>query len=456
MNYQRWTGRGHVIVRSWRFALAILVILVAAAPVVGDPPDRRRTPVVEVVEQCRDAVVNISTTRVVRMRSLYGSPLDSIFDFGPPRTRDQRIQSVGSGVVVHESGYIVTNAHVVSQASDVQVTFADKKTRPAEIVAVDSEHDLAVLKVNAPQPLKYAKLGRSSDIMIGETVVAIGNPLGLQHSVTAGIVSALDRDLQFSDDVTYKGLIQTDAPINPGNSGGPLLNLNGELIGINSAIRGDAQNIGFAIPVDRLWELLPKLLDIERRERVRFGADVSGIDARVVTVRKDSPAAAAGLQPGDRIVRFNDQPLRNGIDYYVHLLDQKPDSQVRLAVLRGPKTLDVSVPLQSIPLPDGRALATKLFGLELREISPDERRESELPDNVGLIVQAVTRASPADRAQIRPRDLILRLDRVPVAALKDVGLALEQTQPGERVYVEGLRLETDFPFFWTVTLQARR
>jgi serine protease Do len=439
--------------QSWSFALLLLAVPALAA---DDPPDRRRTPVVEVFEQCRDAVVNISTTRVVRMRSLYGSPLDSIFDFGPPRARDQRIQSVGSGVVVHESGYIVTNAHVVSQASDVQVTFADKKTLPAEVVAVDSEHDLAVLKVSAPRPLKCAKLGRSSDILIGETVVAIGNPLGLQHSVTAGIVSALDRDLQFSDDVVYKGLIQTDAPINPGNSGGPLLNLNAELIGINSAIRGDAQNIGFAIPVDRLWELLPKLLDIERRERVRFGADVSGTDARVVTVRKDSPAAAAGLLPGDRIVRFNDQPLRDGIDYYVHLLGQKPDSQVRLAVLRGSKTLDVAVLLQSIPLPDGRELATRLFGLELSEVGADERRKSELPDYVGLMVQAVTRGSPADRAQIHPRDFLLRIDRVPVTALKDVGLALEQTQPGERVHVEGLRLDADFPFFWTVTLQARR
>jgi serine protease Do len=436
-------------------ALALLCGAIAAA---GDEPlrDRRRTPVVEVFEQCRDAVVNISTTRVVRMRSLYGSPLDDIFDFGPPRARDRRVQSVGSGMVVHESGYIVTNAHVVSQASDVQVTFADKQTLPAEVVAVDPEHDLAVLKVDAGHPLKALKLGRSDDIMVGETVVAIGNPLGLQHTVTAGIVSALDRDLQFSEDVVYKGLIQTDAPINPGNSGGPLLNLNGELIGINSAIRGDAQNIGFAIAVDRLWELLPKLLDIERRQRVRFGVDVSGTDARVIAVRKDSPAATAGMQTGDRIIRFNGEALRDGIDYYVHLLGQKQGSKVRLAVERGKETLDVTVPLQAVPLPDGRELAARLLGIELAEVSREQRRKLDLPESAGLIVERVEPGGPAERAQIRARDFIVRIDRVPVTGLKDVGLALEQTQPGERMRVEGLRLDADWPFFWTVTLQARR
>jgi serine protease Do len=436
--------------------LAGLVTISAAFAADESQRDRRRTPVVEVFEQCRDAVVNISTTRIVRMRSLFGSPLDDIFDFGPPRARDRRIQSVGSGVVVHENGFIVTNAHVVSQATDVQVTFADKQTLPASVLAVDPEHDLAVLRVAPPARLQAQKLGRSNDIMIGETVVAIGNPLGLQHTVTTGIVSALDRDLQFSNDVVYQGLIQTDAPINRGNSGGPLLNLNGELIGINSAIRGDAQNIGFAIPVDRLWELVPKMLDIERRERVRFGVDVSGTDARVVTVREDSPAAAAGLQPGDRIVRFNGVPLRDGIDYYVHLLGQKPESSVRLAVERGTELLDAVVPLQAVPLPDGRALAARLFGLELREVTGEQRRQLDLPDNAGLVVERVEPGGPADRARIRPRDFILRIDRVPVMALNDVGLALEQTRPGERVHVEGLRLDVDWPFLWTVTLQARR
>ncbi len=444
-----------------KHALTIVIgttLLLSGLAVGGKPPARaaRRTPVVEVFEHCRDAVVNISTTRIVRMRSLGPEWLwDNIFDFGAPPVRDQRVQSLGSGVVVHENGYIVTNAHVVYQASDVQVTFADKKTLPAEVVAVDREHDMAVLKVKAPAPLPYQKLGRSDDIMIGETVVAIGNPLGLQHTVTSGIVSALDRDLKFSEDAVYRGLIQTDAPINPGNSGGPLLNVNGELIGINTAIRGDAQNIGFAIPVDRLWELLPAMLDIESRARVRFGMRVAGPEAKVLDVRQDTPAAVAKLMVGDRVVKFDGTPVRDGIDYNVRLLAQKPGSTVKMEVRRGDKTLDVAVPLESVPLPDGAKLARELLGVELDEISNDLRHKYDLPDYAGLMVASVVRGSPADRAGIIPSDLILRLRRTPVTALQDVGLALEQTQAGERVVVEGLRIDTDRPFFWTVTLRTR-
>jgi serine protease Do len=437
---------------------AWLVISVLTATAAGQEPaarDPRRTPVVDVFERCRDAVVNISTARVIKMRSLGpGSIFDDIFEFGGPSQRNRRVQSVGSGAVVHEAGYIVTNAHVVAQATDVQVTFADKQTLPAEVVAADAEHDLAVLRVKPPKPLTPVRLGRSNDALVGESVIAIGNPLGLQHTVTTGIVSALDRDLQFSEDVVYRGLIQTDAPINPGNSGGPLLNINGDLIGINTAIRGDAQNIGFAIPVDRLWELLPNLLDVERR-RLRFGLRVGGADTRVLGVRPDSPAAKAGLAVGDRIVRFNGQGLRNGIDYYVHLLDEEPGRQVQLAVQRGQQTLDLSVPLEAVPPPNGRELAARLFGLELTEVSDELRRRYDLPPTVGLIVEGVERGSPADRARIRRGDLIVRFDRVPVRTLKEAGAVLEQAEPGERIGVEGLRIDGDHAYFWPVTLKAR-
>jgi serine protease Do len=434
-------------------ALGVLSAL-AGAPAAKQ--DGRRTPVVEVFERCRDAVVNISTTRVVRMQALgQGWLWDDIFDFGRPAITNRRVQSVGSGVVVHESGYVVTNAHVVSQASDVRVTFADKHTVPAEVVAVDPEHDLAVLKVKTTEPLPYQKLARGGDVLVGETVIAIGNPLGLQHTVTAGIVSALNRDLEFSDRVTYRGLIQTDAPINPGNSGGPLLNVNGELIGINTAIRGDAQNIGFAIPVERLWELLPALLDIERRQRVRFGLHVSGQEAEVLEVREESPAEKAGIRKGDRILEFNGQRLRDGIDYHAHLLSQPPDTPVRLKVRRGDKVLSVTVKLESIPLPDGAKLARELLGLELVEISADLRRRYDLPEYAGLMVERVMRGGPADRVGIIASDLILRLHRTPVTSLKDVGLVLEQTQPNDPVVVEGLRIDADRPFFWTGTLRAR-
>ncbi|MFH1747605.1 MAG: trypsin-like peptidase domain-containing protein [Planctomycetota bacterium] len=443
--------------------LTLAALLLFSASADANPPaatsdyDRRRSPVVEVFEQSRAAVVNLSTTRVVRMRSLgFDSFLDDVFDFGQPRRLNRKVHSVGSGVVVHASGYIVTNAHVVAQASDVQVTFVDGQNKSAAIVAVDTQHDLAVLKVETDRKLACQSLGHSDDILVGETVIAIGNPLGLQHTVTAGIVSALNRDLVFSRDQVYSGLIQTDASINPGNSGGPLLNVNGALIGINTAIRGDAQNIGFAIPVDRLWELLPVMLDVERRERVKFGIQISGTQAEVLTVRPESPAAQAGVQPGDRIIRCAGQPVRNSIDYCVHLLEQAPGEEIKLAVQRGQRTVEIAVPLEAVPLPDGYKLAQQHLGLELAAISNRVRRRFDLPAHIGLIVQAVEARGPAGRAGVETGDLILRLDGMTAAKLEDVGRALERIKPGSEVVVEGLRLHTDPAFFWTVALQSRR
>jgi serine protease Do len=440
-----------------RISLALLLagLVTAAATAADESPDRarRRTPIVAVFEQTRDAVVNINTTRIVRSRSLtFGTPLDDIFDFDPRPRRDREVHSVGSGAIVHPAGYIVTNAHVVAQASDVSVTFADQSTLPAEIIAVAPRDDLAVLRVRAPGPLPTCRLGASGDILIGETVVAIGNPLGLEHTVTTGIVSAINRELRFGD-VTYQGLIQTDAPINPGNSGGPLLNINAELIGINTAIRGDAQNIGFAIPISRLVDLLPSMLDLERRQRVRVGLAVDARTPRVTAVRPETPAAAAELRPGDVLERFNGTALASGIDYYVQLLEASPEEDVRLVVRRGDERRDVTLKIEALPPPDGAALARTLLGVELQEITPALRRRYRLPDYARLIVDNVQRGSPADAVGMQRGDLILRLDQTPTLSLNDVGLVLERIRPGADVAVDGVRLE---PFFsWTVPIRTR-
>lgn len=429
-------------------------VAAAPAPAQSEKPNRR-TPVVEVYESCRDTVVNISTTRVVRVRNWrYNSPFDELFNLGP-RYLDQQVSSVGSGVVIHETGYVVTNAHVVLQASDVRVTFANGKTLPATVVALDREHDLAVLAVDAGGDLPAVALGKPNDILIGETVIAIGNPLGLQHSVSAGIVSALNRDVRVDRGVSFEGLIQTDAPINPGNSGGPLLNVHGELVGINTAVRADAQSIGFAIPVARLWELLPDMLDIERRQRVSFGIAVDTAKAEVVKVAPNSPAARAGVKPGDRVARFNGRPIRNGIDYYVDLLRQKPGRAVKLALQRGDQQVDASVELEQLPPPDGRKLGASMLGVTLGPIPASLRRELDLPAYVGLIVEAVEPRSPAADAGIEPRDLIVGLSRIGVSTLEDVGGVLENFPAGDRIVVEGWRLHSDPPFRWDAAVRTR-
>jgi serine protease Do len=433
------------------------VLALAAAVATAEPPERerRRSPVVQVFEESRDAVVNINTTRVQRVRtSRRGFGFDDIFDFGFPSVREQRVRSVGSGAIIHERGYIVTNAHVVAQTEDVSVTFADSHTVAAEIVAVDPEYDLAVLRVRSDRPLPHVSLGRSDDIMIGETVVAIGNPFGLQHTVTSGIVSAVDRDLHFRGDVSYRGLIQTDAAINFGNSGGPLLNVNAELIGINTAIHGDAQNVGFAIPVDRLWALLPSMLDIERRQRVHFGLEVRGPDAEVVAVHADSPAAEAGLRPGDRLTRFQDEPLRDGIDYYVHLLDQKPGRPVQLAYRRNGRQYSAEVLLEPIPVPDGAQLAQSLLGVELVPMPEETRRRYRLRERVGFLVRSLDQNGPADRSEIVVGDVILQVNRILVESPEDLGLALESVRPGEQVMLEGLDARTGRQ--WYAIVRSRR
>ncbi len=442
-----------------RVKLLVAVVLAAAAAqrAAGDSEehDRRRTPVVAVFEAARDAVVNIHTTRVIRLRSLqFGSPLDDIFQFRTPVPRSRETTSVGSGVTIHPDGYIVTNAHVISQASDVRVSLADRAVLPAKIVAVDTDHDLAVLRVEPEEPLPTAELGRAGDILIGETVVAIGNPLGYGHSVSAGIVSAIDRTLEFDEQRVYRNLIQTDAPINPGNSGGPLLNVNAEVIGINTAIRGDAQNIGFAIPVAALWELLPSMLDIERRERVRFGLDVAGAEPVIRGIRPESPAAGADLKPGDRVVRVGETAIETGIDYYAALRRFEAGDEVRLRVEgEDGGRREVVLTLEAIPLPDGSRLARERLGLELQEISAETRRRHNLSDYVRLVVDSVEPNSPASRAGIRRGDLILRLARVPAESLVQVGLILEQVEAEEVILVDGVRPE---PFFsWTVRLRTR-
>lgn len=415
---------------------------------------RRRSPVVEVFEKSRDAVVNISTTKVIRYESLrYESVFDSMFDMGRPLTREQRVQSVGSGFLVHPSGYIVTNYHVIAQTSDCNVIFADKHQKKAQVVAFDADHDLAVLKIDADAPLPYVPLGHSDDIMIGETVVAIGNPLGLQHTVTTGIVSALDREIQFNNELVYSGLIQTDAAINPGNSGGPLLNINGELIGVNSAIRGDAQNVGFAIPVDKLWDLLPGMLDIERRQRVSFGLRVSGQKAEVSEVRADSPAARSGLKAGDHIAKFDGQDIKNGIDYYVHLLDRKPGDTVALTVDRGGKSVNVKVAIEVVPPPDGEKLAADKLGLVLIPVPSNIKRRLDLQDDFGLMVKDVADDCPA-RRYIAPGDLIVQMNQTPITSLTDAGLALEKLDRGDAISIVGYRLRRDTPIRWHVTLPS--
>ncbi|MBY0586922.1 trypsin-like peptidase domain-containing protein [bacterium] len=440
-------GKTHSFWIGMSLCLASLALPSSRVRGDGTIDDRRalrRSPVVEVFEKTKNAVVNISTTQIIQVRSsmIFDSLFDEMFDFptGAGPTRELKRTAVGSGFVIHPSGYIVTNAHVVARTAERKVIFPDKQEFDAEIVATDARRDLAVLKISADKPLDSINLGRSDDLMVGESVIAIGNPLGLDTTVTTGVVSALDRSLEVRGEVALDGLIQTDASINPGNSGGPLLNILGELIGITTAIRGDAQNIGFAIPVHRLMETLPELLSVERRYRIIVGLKVSPLGDRLVKeVRPGTPAAKAQIQPGDTIVSVNGMSLRHGIDYDIALVGHHAGETLLLEIDRQGKRYRIPLVSEPMPKPDGLTLARQKFGVEVEMLSANVVRKLELSSIRGMLITKIEKDGPAQRAGLEAGDILVDIGPFVPRSLDDLGLLLEDLPSGTPLTVSLLR-----------------
>ncbi|MFQ5430562.1 MAG: trypsin-like peptidase domain-containing protein [Phycisphaerae bacterium] len=421
---------------------------------------------VRVFQKASPAVVNLSTTQIVTVENRFGmgSIFDEIFDWpGLRRPRRFKTQSVGSGFLIHGDGYLVTNAHVVDRATECKVTFADGTELMAQEVAIDRRHDLAVLKVQARKQLPYLKMHRSDDLMPGETVIAIGNPLGYQNTITTGIISALNRELRFDDRHVYSGLIQTDASINPGNSGGPLLNVLGELIGINTAIRGDAQNIGFAIPVSRLRELLPVMLDIERLRPVRFGIHFDGRQrdsgppgVRIERVAPDTPAAKAGVHAGDIVVAIDNQPTPTFMHVFGLLKRSVPGQSLKLDLVRADgKRTSVEVPLADIPKQDAAGRMASYFGLTVRELTRADMTRLGLRGRIGLVIEAVRPGSDAAHQKLYPDDIITKFGGWPVPSFKKLSRLIEQVKRGDRIPLQILRIGEDSYVRFELVLRAR-
>jgi serine protease Do len=311
----------------------LLLVLAVLPPVLqgdGGVADekfqRRLTPTVDVVNSAAPSVVFIQTERWQGVQNWFG-------------WRQQRVTGSGSGVVILKEGFIITNYHVIKGAKKIQVSFDkqyDTEEYPAQVVSFVEQEDLALLKINRTSDFPTVPLGTSSDLMPGETVVAIGNPFGQTNTVSVGIVSGLHRNVQIpTEGLAFDDLIQTDASINYGNSGGPLLNINGELIGINSAINAEAQNIGFAIPVDRVKSVLEEQLLSPTTASAWYGFEVDGGDhLQVATVVPGSPAAEEGLKPGDCIVAVDGKPVTNQDTYRIARISLSPVQSVDLTVER--------------------------------------------------------------------------------------------------------------------------
>lgn len=404
----------------------------------------RRTPVVIAVEKVSPAVVNISTEQVVQeqINPFFGFSRDPFFerffqDFFEPQYRERYERSLGSGVIISADGYILTNEHVVLQASRIKVILVDEREYEAEVVGADPESDLAVLKINPTEKLPVVPMGTSRDLMIGETVIAIGNPFGLSHTVTTGVISATGRSFRARDRV-YHDFIQTDASINPGNSGGPLLNIHGELIGINTAIYSEAQGIGFAIPIDRAKRIVDELIHYGKVRPIWIGIFVQdltpqlasalqyrGTEGVVITrVVEGSPASKGGVRRGDVIVAINQKKVKTKEDYLAVLRGVTTGEILQYTLFRQGKPVEVSVKATDFPLQLADDLARDLLGVEVTSITGRLEGQYRLYTNEGALITQVISGSVAAQIGIRRGDVIRKLNNVEIKNKEDFHQAI--------------------------------
>jgi len=417
-------------------ALAFFLMLLPGVPALAS---ERETPVVRAVQKVSPAVVNISAEVQVRTRvnpfgSFGANPFfDNFFKdfFEGGIERSQKRASLGSGVIIDGSrGFILTNAHVIAHTGTIRVVLNDEREFEAQIVGADPDSDLAVLRIAADAPLPAVQMGNSTDLLIGETVIAIGNPFGFSHTVTTGVISAINRSVRGEDRV-FQNFIQIDASINPGNSGGPLLNINGELIGINTAIYAKAQGIGFAIPIDRAKKIVDDLIRHGEVVPAWIGVTVQDVDARMAQYLRtpqgrgvlvkdvDGPARKAGIADGDTLVTINKQPIASVDQYAAAMRAIKAGDRVIVGLWRDGRERTVSVETTVFPEEMATELAFRLMGVRVEQITPATRSQYQVQARDGVVVTAVRNGSDLARIGAKPGDVIRRVDEQMVKTLAD-------------------------------------
>lgn len=378
----------------------------------------RITPVVSAVQKAAPAVVSISTDRIVERavnpfaNLLPRNPLlDKFFQRGRGQRRKVKEQTLGSGVIIDSNkGIVLTNAHVIQGATQINVTLLDGRTFTASLLGSDSDFDLAVLELNDVNELPELPMAQSDDLMPGETVIAIGNPLGFSHTVTTGVVSALNRSIK-TDNATITDLIQIDAAINPGNSGGPLINLAGELVGINTAMLREAANIGFSIPIDKARRAVNELLETGHIVPVWIGISGQNLDEStaawlrlkstkgllVTEIAPASPADKAGIKAGDTVVEMNGNDVVDHRQYVQLLKNLVQGEKVAVTVMRNGEP--VSIVMHATPYPEKLA-KEQIFSRWGFSVEKDEQY---------LVVKNIRQGSPAARLGLRTGDLLINV-----------------------------------------------
>jgi len=415
------------------------------------------------VKSIKPCVVNISTTMTIKgpdlserfmgpqnpFRDFFGNDFFERF-FGDIPRREFKQRSLGSGFIIDKDGYILTNNHVVEKASSIKVKLTDGKEYDAKVIGKDAKTDIALIKINAKHDLPVAKLGDSDSLEVGDWVIAIGNPFGLEQTVTAGIVSAKGRVIGAGP---YDDFIQTDASINPGNSGGPLFNLNGEVIGINTAIVSTGQGIGFAIPINMAKEMLQPLKSKGRVVRGSLGVRIQEVTpeiardfglkepegALVADVIEGSPAEKAGIKSGDIIVAYNGKKIKNRDALPRLVAATEVGKKAKVTIIRDGKKMDLDVVIGELKdetvTASRRQEVEKDYGLVVQNITPDIARHLKLKDQRGVIVTDVQPGSPAQDADIRQGDIIIKIGRRTIKNVNDFKDAMKKSNIKEGIVI---------------------
>ncbi len=438
--------RRHFLHRLSATAAVALALLGAGAADAADP-FLRRTATVRVVEKVGPAVVNITTQRLQERPSPFSSnrqpdigPLSDDFFDHFFESGERSTQSLGSGVIFDRNGHVLTNEHVIARADRVKVAMSDGREFDAELVGADPNNDLAVLRILTDEPLPYVPPGDSQDLMVGEPVIAIGNPFGLSNSVTTGVISALDRSVNARGSFAFHGLLQTDAAINPGNSGGPLLNAEGELVGINAAIFGGAEGIGFAIPIEVARRVIRELLLYGEVHPVWLGLEFQDLDpalrqvmalprgvagALINRLHPNSPASRAGIRRGDLVASLDGRAIRDASQLF-EMLEGMTPGQVRVFELyREGSFRKASVTAEELPQAVVDSIASRKLGLDL---ALSEKATS-------FEITAVAPESAAAKLGLRAGDRLLRMNGVTLASREDLRRAVARLRSSARALI---------------------
>ena len=476
--------RAGLLARVAAAALALAAPLAPAALTMAPVAAQAKGPdsLADLAAQVSDAVVNISASQMVDDKRAanapnlpQGTPFDDLFDdffkrrqgqgdggAAPPAPRQRKSSSLGSGFVIDSAGIVVTNNHVIEGANEITVIFTDGQKLKAEVVGKDSKVDVAVLRVKPEKPLKSVKFGDSDKMRVGDWVLAVGNPFGLGGTVTAGIVSARNRNI---DSGPYDNYIQTDAAINKGNSGGPLFNMDGDVIGINTAIlspTGGSVGIGFANPVTTVLPVIDQLREFGETRRGWLGVRIQNVDdqtaesldlgkprgALVAGVDDSGPAKPAGVKNGDVIVKFDGKDIKTSADLPKIVAQTPVGKDVSVVVVRGGKETELTVKLgrleegekqaslgdnKNAPAAPGKSVVQKALGMEFAALSADSRKKYGIKDGAeGVLVTSVDPNSTAAEKRVNAGDRILEINQDAMAKPEDVTKKLKELKDAGR------------------------